>query len=708
MSFGRLLKSTRYVCATARNIGLCPVRLADMLSAVSVLGGSQTRRAHRLKVYVPAVRYFISLRGCRHACISLVILIALAHEAWAQGVLKVLRETGARDVRINIVILAEGYTAGQQGTFDFDAANTLNKLLADPFYSSYGQFFNAYSIFVASNQAGADHPETNTYVDTYFNSTFGSFGIDRLLTIPPNDVDSNYNDGEGKVFNLLANVLPQYDVAILLVNDSKYGGSGGPVAVASTNQLSTEIAIHELGHTVVHLGDEYSDPYPGYPDTEEPNTTTQTNPALVKWRAWFAPGTPYPTPPTLDFASVVGLFEGAHYHVQGWFRPQLDCKMRSLGTPFCKVCLETAALSFYDLSPPIDSVLPIAPALNLFSPEIQSFILTLKQPTIPLSVKWAVDGNTLPLETGSIFALSTILLGSGPHTVDVLARDVSGRIRTDPGKLSQETRSWRIDLNGPTPLSQPVNVSTRGNVLNGENVLIGGFIVSGATPKKLIIRASGPSLQQFGITNALSDPVLEIFGSAGNALATNDNWRDTQESAIIASGFQPQDDRESAILITLPAGAYTAIVRGNNVTGIALVEVYDLDETTVSDLTNISTRGFVQGGQHVLIGGFILGHQNGGSRIMVRAIGPSLSGFGIAAPLQDPVLDLYNSSGTRIAADDDWKDSQEVAIEAAGLSPSDSREAAIVSVLAPGAYTAIVRSRDDTSGVALVEVYDLR
>jgi hypothetical protein len=369
--------------------------------------------------------------------------------------------------------------------------------------------------------------------------------------------------------------------------------------------------------------------------------------------------------------------------------------------------LEAAALSFYDLSPPIDSVIPIAPSLNLFTPEVQSFILTLKQPATPLSVKWAVDGNTLPGEIGSIFALSTILLGSGPHTVDVLARDVSGRIRTDAGKLSQETRSWHIDLNGPTPLSQPVNVSTRGNVLNGENVLIGGFIVGGTTPKKLIIRAIGPSLQHFGITDALSDPAVQIFGSAGNMLATNDNWRDTQESEIIASGFQPQDDRESAIVITLPAGAYTAIVRGNNVTGIALAEVYDLDETANSDLTNISTRGFVQGGEHVLIGGFILGNKNGGSRVVVRAIGPSLSGFGIAAALQDPVLDLYNSSGTRIAADNDWKDSQEVAIEASGFSPSDSREAAIMSVLAPGAYTAIVRSHDDASGVALVEVYNL-
>jgi IgA Peptidase M64 len=644
---------------------------------------------------------------CR-VTISLAVLAIFVGTASGQGTLTILRETGARDVRINIAILAEGYTAAQQGQFDSDAVDTINTVLADPFYSNYGQFFNAYSIFVASNQSGADHPETGTYVDTYFNSTFGSYGIDRLLTIPPNDTDSNYNDGEGKVFNILANLLPEYDVVILLVNDSKYGGSGGPVAVASTNQLSTEIAIHELGHTVVHLGDEYSDPYPGYPDTEEPNTTTQRDPALVKWRAWFVPGTPYPTPPTLNFASIVGLFEGAHYHASGWFRPQLNCKMRTLGTPFCKACLEASALTFYELSPPIDSISPSAPALNLLTPEIESFILTLKQPTIPLSVQWAVDGNTLPAESGPIFAVHSTLLGSGPHTVDVLARDVSGRIRSDPAKLSQQSRSWHLDVNGPTSLSQPINVSTRGNVLDGENVLIGGFIVDGTATKKVMVRALGPSLQQFGVTKPLSDPVLQLFGSAGNILATNDNWRDTQETDIIASGFPPQDDRESAVVITLPAGTYTAIVRGNNGVGIGLVEVYDLDQGSASDLTNISTRGFVQGGEHVLIGGFILGNQNGGSRVLVRAIGPSLGGLGIAAPLQDPVLDLYNSSGTRIATDNNWKDKQEVAIEASGFSPGDAREAAIASVLPPGAYTAIVRGNNNTSGVALVEVYNLK
>ncbi len=159
----------------------------------------------------------------------------------------------------------------------------------------------------------------------------------------------------------------------------------------------------------------------------------------------------------------------------------------------------------------------------------------------------------------------------------------------------------------PTPLSQPVNVSTRGNVLGGENVLIGGFIVGETTTKKVMVRALGPSLQQFGITNALSDPVLQVFGSAGNMRVANDNWRDTQATDIIASGLQRQDNRESAIVITLPAGDYTAIVRSNNAIDIGLVEVYDLDEAADPDLTNISTRGLVQGGEHVLIGGFILG-----------------------------------------------------------------------------------------------------
>ena len=184
-------------------------------------------------------------------------LLANIHSAQAQGILKTIVETGARGVRVNIVFIAEGFIASDQSKFDTAASNALNAMLDDPFYAQYSNFFNAYSVFVASNQSGADHPATGTYVDTYFNSTFGSYGIDRLLTIPPNDVDSAYDDGMGKVFALLSNLLPEYDIVLVIVNDATYGGSGGAVAVASTNQASTEIAVHELGHSLAHLGDEY-------------------------------------------------------------------------------------------------------------------------------------------------------------------------------------------------------------------------------------------------------------------------------------------------------------------------------------------------------------------------------------------------------------------------------------------------------------------
>ncbi len=256
-----------------------------------------------------------------------------------------------------------------------------------------------------------------------------------------------------------------------------------------------------------------------------------------------------------------------------------------------------------------------------------------------------------------------------------------------------------------TPSIPLRNISTRMNVGTGDNVLIGGFIVVGTEPKKVLLRAIGPSLTAFGVLNALADPTIELH-EAGNIVVTNDNWKDTQEPEIMATGIAPTDDLESAILATLDPGLYTAIVQGKNGgTGVGLVEVYDLDEGADSELANISTRGFVDIDENVMIGGFIVG--NGVSTsVVVRAIGPSLSGIGIADPLQNPTLELRDSDGTQIAFDDDWKDSQQDEIENAGLEPSDDLESAIAADLTPGAYTAIVRGKDNTSGVGLMEVYN--
>jgi hypothetical protein len=262
-----------------------------------------------------------------------------------------------------------------------------------------------------------------------------------------------------------------------------------------------------------------------------------------------------------------------------------------------------------------------------------------------------------------------------------------------------------------------LNISTRLRTLTGDNVMIGGFIVTGNVPKKVIIRAIGPSLTAFGIAGVLADPVLELH-EPGGLIVTNDNWKSTQQAEIQATGIPPKNDLESAIIATLApvnpsvvgSGNYTVIVRGrNNGIGVALVEGYDLDPAGAAELGNISTRGFVDTGDNVMIGGFIIGSPtNDSARVLVRAIGPTLVSAGVANPLQDPTLELHDASGTTIAFNDNWADAHATVIQATGIAPKDARESAILANLRPGPYTAVLRGKGNTTGVALVEVYHLR
>jgi phospholipase/lecithinase/hemolysin len=256
------------------------------------------------------------------------------------------------------------------------------------------------------------------------------------------------------------------------------------------------------------------------------------------------------------------------------------------------------------------------------------------------------------------------------------------------------------------PLGKATNISTRGMVGTGEDVLIAGFSISGNQAKKVIVRALGPTLSTLGVSRALADPTITIVNSDKVVVASNDNWRDTQETEIAASGFAPPNDLESAIIATLAPGSYTAVVSGKNGgTGIGLVDVYQLD-TTTSIFSNLSTRGFVGTGETVLIGGLIIGSGEP-PVIVLRALGPTLGSFGIAQPLQDPTLELRNANGALIAFDNDWSDNTPTGIKATLLKPTDNRESAIIASLAPGNYTAIVRGKNGTTGVALVEAYRL-
>ena len=245
----------------------------------------------------------------------------------------------------------------------------------------------------------------------------------------------------------------------------------------------------------------------------------------------------------------------------------------------------------------------------------------------------------------------------------------------------------------------------------GDSVVIGGFIITGSAPRKVIIRAIGPSLIASGVTDALADPTLDLRASDGSLIQANDNWRDTQEAEIEATGIPPQNDLESAIVATLPPGSYTVIVRGRNQgTGVALLEIYDLDRSIASKLANISTRAFVRTGNNVLIGGFMLGGGSGSRKVIVRGIGPSLTRAGLNNVLADPTLELRNSNGTLISSNDNWKDDDAQAhmIKLAGLGPTDNRESALVATLAPGPYTAIVAGKNGGIGIGLAEIYNLQ
>jgi hypothetical protein len=292
-----------------------------------------------------------------------------------------------------------------------------------------------------------------------------------------------------------------------------------------------------------------------------------------------------------------------------------------------------------------------------------------------------------------------------------------------------DTRAIRAatDTSPPSPVPQLTNISTRALVETGDNVVIGGFIVEGSAAKTVIIRALGPELAQYGVVDALHNPTLELHDGMGALIASNDNWVRTiiggiitqsQVRDIMNSGYAPSNGLESAIIADLPPGNYTAIVRGvNDTTGVGLVEVYDLNSGTVSPsrLRNISSRSLVLADDKVMIGGFIV-QESGPKRVIVRAIGPELTRYGVQNVLTDPTLELHDGRGSLIASNDNWQTTviggiitkdQVMDIQSSGHAPTQSSESAIIADLPPGRYTAIVRGKNIIVGVALVEVYDL-
>jgi hypothetical protein len=380
----------------------------------------------------------------------LAFWLGFSPRAAGQPSLQTILANGPVSNRLNLVVLSEGYTTSQLPKFLENATNAVNVLLSHSPYQEYSNYCNAFAIKVASNQSGSDHPYYGVYRDTYFNSTYADDPSDNLITIP---ADST---GQGRVDALLQTFMPQCQLPILLVNDLAAGGSDGffKTAIVSLGGLAAEasygqpgILSHETGHVLANLGDEYSTPNPGFPNAEEPNTTQQTNRLLIKWNAWISPSTPVPTPVSYG-DGIVGLFQGAHYHTSGWYRPELNCAMGSPDVPFCAVCSEALVLAVYQKARPVDAVSPASSHLSVSTNQPLTFNLTLLQPaTHSLSVQWYTNSVAITGATNPALTLAPTTLSNGNQTVSAVVRDNTSLVRNDPTNLLTQTVTWAVNVN---------------------------------------------------------------------------------------------------------------------------------------------------------------------------------------------------------------------------------------------------------------------
>jgi hypothetical protein len=331
----------------------------------------------------------------------------------------------------------------------------------------------------------------------------------------------------------------------------------------------------------------------------------------------------------------------------------------------------------------------------------------------PLTVNFDASASK-DTDAGDSVASYTFSFGDGSQDVTQSTPTISHTYKHGGGFFAtlrvKDSRGLQSANVASVPIkvaAQLLNLSSRLRVQPGDNALIGGLIIRGSEQKKVVFRGIGPSLN---IPGKLEDPVIQVFNSAGVNIGGNDDWKTDQQN-VEATGLAPTDDRESAVVMSLDPGAYTVVMRGkNNSSGIGVVETYDVGLAAEARLANLSSRGFIETGDNILIGGFFAGPQTAAvTRMVFRGMGPSLSNFGVPQPLQDPNIELRNGNGDLVASNDDWQSSQKAEIEATGLQPADPRESAIVrSNFDPGPYTVIVRGKNNTTGNGLVEIYDVQ
>jgi hypothetical protein len=382
------------------------------------------------------------LTRAARAALCLLAVVCFARAAAAEPVQTIVNN-GDPANRVDIVILGDGYTAGELSKYQSDIQDFVQHMFEQEPLQEYKRFFNVHRIDVVSAESGADHPETGTFRNTAFDAAYNCTGIQRLIC-------ANTSKASNVALNSLAPA--QIDLIILIVNDSVYGGSGGSIAIASTNQLAVELVLHESGHTFGLLADEYTSQPPTCSNTFEPseaNATRATARASIKWNAWIDASTPLPTVSTQP--ALVGLYEGARYCPQGLYRPTFNSKMRTLNQLFEQVNSEQLVRRIYNRVSPIDSTSPASGSLQLTTAQTQTFSVTTPSPlTHELTVSWAIDGQ--PAGIAPALNVSAGTLGAGSHTVEATVRDQSTFVRSDPEQLLTERRTWSVNVTAANPI----------------------------------------------------------------------------------------------------------------------------------------------------------------------------------------------------------------------------------------------------------------
>jgi hypothetical protein len=359
-----------------------------------------------------------------------------------------VQNNGPRAERINIVFLSEGYTTADMPNFATHVNNAMNTLFTKEPWAQYRSYCNVFRIEIASNQSGCDNGNTSGSGgtrDTYFNAGFNTPSVTQLLTLG--------SGGATKAYNLLNTHVPEYDVPVVLVNDTKYGGAGGSISVASVHSSSALVVEHEIGHSFANLADEYDTEYLIYSPAERSNNTAQTTRELIRWNHWIDATTPLPTPETSTYDALAGIFEGSMYRTTGWYRPHNNSLMKNLNRPCGQINREQFVLKFYNLVSTHDGYSPSTTSSTVTAPSTLNFSVTPKVPTSgpALQIAWKIDGVTQSGQTAATFATLSDFLGNGSHTVSATLSDPTTFVRLDTSNVLKDTLTWNFTLSGQIP-----------------------------------------------------------------------------------------------------------------------------------------------------------------------------------------------------------------------------------------------------------------